>query len=286
MKHLLGAHTSIEGGVSNAVDLAVKLKFNTMQIFTKNNNRWFAKPFTDDEIENFKTRLSKSSINPVVAHDCYLINLCAKDKNILEKSREAFIDELNRCEQLGIPYLNFHPGNHLGQGEKEGIKLIAESLNITHSQTKNYKVKSMLETTAGQGTSIGFRFEQLKEIIELVDEKERMCVCIDTAHIFAAGYDIRSPKFYNETINGFNNILGLNLLKCIHMNDSKKELGTRVDRHEHIGKGFIGLNGFKNIMNDKRLLHIPKILETPKTKGQKEDLKNIRVLKKLINEVI
>ena len=162
MKHLLGAHTSIEGGVSNAVDLAVKLKFNTMQIFTKNNNRWFANPFTINEIELFKSKINKSGINPVIAHDCYLINLCAVNKTVLAKSREAFIDELTRCEQLSIPYLNFHPGSHLGQGEKDGIKLIAESINAAHSATKNFKVKSMLETTAGQGTSIGYRFEQLK----------------------------------------------------------------------------------------------------------------------------
>jgi deoxyribonuclease-4 len=201
---------------------------------------------------------------------------------MLNKSRDAFIDELTRCEQLGIPYLNFHPGGHLGQGEKDGIKIIAESLNIAHTQTKNFTVKSMLETTAGQGTSIGYRFEQLKEIIELIEEKDRICVCIDTAHIFAAGYDIHTPKMYKQTIKEFDDIIGLQLLKCLHINDSKKDLGTRVDRHKHIGKGFIGLEGFRNIMNDKRLLHIPKILETPKTKGQKEDLKNLRVLRSLI----
>jgi len=284
MEQLLGAHTSIEGGVSKSVDLASSLKFNTMQIFTKNNNRWFTNPLSENELSNYKDKLSKTKINPVVAHDCYLINLCAPDNEILRKSREAFTDELIRCEQLGIPFLNFHPGSHLGKGEDEGIKLIAESINICHKNTKDYKVKSMLEATAGQGTSIGHRFEHLRKIIDLVDEKERMCVCIDTAHIFAAGYDIRTPEAYNNTMNEFNEIIGLNLLKCIHINDSKKDLGTRVDRHEHIGKGFIGKEGFRNIMNDKRLLGVPKILETPKTKGQLEDLENIRVLKSLVKK--
>ncbi|MCX6149333.1 MAG: deoxyribonuclease IV [Ignavibacteriales bacterium] len=284
VNHLLGAHTSIEGGVSKAVVLAKELQFNTMQIFTKNNNRWFAKPLSESEIASYKSLLNKSKINPDVAHDCYLINLCATDETILQKSRTSFTDELMRCEQLGIPYLNFHPGGHLGRGEEAGIKLIVESLNLAHSETKGFKVKSMLEATAGQGTSLGYKFEQLKEIIDLVDDKSRMCVCIDTAHIFAAGYDLRAPKDYNKTIKEFDDIIGLDLLKCIHMNDSKKDLGSRVDRHEHIGKGFIGLDGFKNIMNDKRLLSIPKILETPKTKGQLEDLENLKILRSLIIE--
>jgi len=282
MDQLLGAHTSTAGGVSKSVDLAGKLGFTAMQIFTKNNNRWFQKPLDEKEIEAFKSKLKTSKIKFVVSHDSYLINLCAKNKSILKKSRTAFMDELERCELLGIPYLNFHPGAHLGAGEKEGIKLIAESLNISHNKTKGYKVSSMLETTAGQGTAIGYRFEHLQEIIDLVEEKERMNVCIDTAHIFAAGYNIKGTKEFKKVIKAFNEIIGLNKLKCFHMNDSKKELGSRVDRHEHIGKGFIGLEGFSNIMNDKRLKMIPKILETPKGKEQIEDLENITALKKLI----
>ncbi|MEJ2194817.1 MAG: deoxyribonuclease IV [Ignavibacteriaceae bacterium] len=282
MDQLLGAHTSTAGGVSKSVDLAGKLGFTAMQIFTKNNNRWFQKPLDEKEIEAFKSKLKTSKIKFVVSHDSYLINLCAKNKSILKKSRTAFMDELERCELLGIPYLNFHPGAHLGAGEKEGIKLIAESLNISHNKTKGYKVSSMLETTAGQGTAIGYRFEHLQEIIDLVEEKERMNVCIDTAHIFAAGYNIKGTKEFKKVIKAFNEIIGLNKLKCFHMNDSKKELGSRVDRHEHIGKGFIGLEGFSNIMNDKRLKKIPKILETPKGKEQMEDLENITALKKLI----
>ena len=279
---LLGAHTSISGGVSKAVDLADKLGFTAMQIFTKNNNRWFQKKLDETEISSFKSKLKKSKIKFAVSHDSYLINLCAINGTILEKSRKAFLDELERCELLGIPHLNFHPGAHLGAGEEDGIKRIAESINIVHEKTKGYSVSSMLETTAGQGTTIGYRFEQLKEIIDLIEEKERMTVCIDTAHIYAAGYDIKNPQSFKKVIKEFDDIIGLERLKCFHMNDSKKPLGSRVDRHEHIGKGFIGLEGFSNIMNDKRLVNIPKILETPKGKEQLEDLKNLTVLKSLI----
>jgi deoxyribonuclease IV len=282
MEQLLGAHTSTSGGVSKAVDLAEKLGFTAMQIFTKNNNRWFQKPLEVKEIEAFKSKLKNSHIKFVVSHDSYLINLCAKDKSNLGKSRTALLDELERCELLGIPHLNFHPGSHLGAGEEEGIKLIAESLNIVHQKTKNFQVTSMLETTAGQGTAIGYRFEQLQKIIELVEQKERMTVCIDTAHVFAAGYDIKDSENFKKVLKEFDEIIGLDKLKCFHFNDSKKELGSRVDRHEHIGKGFIGLKGFSNIMNDKRLEKIPKILETPKGKEQLEDLENLKVLRSLI----
>jgi deoxyribonuclease-4 len=280
---LLGAHTSISGGIVAAVDLAQNLGFTAMQMFAKNNNRWFAKPYTQEEIKNFKEKLSVSGIKFTVVHDCYLINLCAVNKEFLEKSRKAFLDELTRCEQLGILFLNFHPGSHGGAGEKEGIKIIAESINIVHEQSKNYKVSSMLEVTAGQGSAIGYRFEQIRGIIDLVAEKSKMSVCIDTAHIFAAGYDIRSEKEYEKTIKEFDDIIGLARLRCFHMNDSKKPLASRVDRHEHIGKGLIGLEGFKNIMNDKRVEHIPKILETPKGKEHLEDVENIKILVSLIH---
>ena len=169
-------------------------------------------------------------------------------------------------------------------GEEKGLRLISESINIAHSKTSNFKTGSMIELTAGQGTSLGYRFEQIKMIIDLVDDKSRMSVCIDTAHIFAAGYDIRSKENYDGVMQEFDDIIGLNLLRCIHMNDSKKGTGSKVDRHEHIGKGLIGKEGFKNIMNDKRILHVPKILETPKGKEQLEDIKNLRVLRSLIKK--
>lgn len=284
MEQLLGAHTSISGGVSTSIERAVKLKFTAMQIFSKNNNRWFAKPLEEKEINAFKSGLETSNIKYTVVHDSYLINLCAANKSLLKKSRDSFIDEIKRCEQLGIEYLNFHPGAHTGQGEEDGLKIIAESINIAHNETKKYKVKSMLETTAGQGTNLGYTFEQLRKIIELVEDKKRMCVCIDTAHIFAAGYDLRKPKEYKKTMNEFDDVIGLDLLKCMHINDSKKELGSKVDRHEHIGKGFIGKEGFTNIMNDKKIAHVPKILETPKGKDMKEDIMNLKILKSLIKK--
>lgn len=280
---LLGAHTSTSGGVAKSVDLAGTLGFTAMQIFTKNNNRWFQKQLEEKEIALFKTKLKNSNIKFVVSHDSYLINLCATNKEILKKSRVAMLDELERCELLGIPHLNFHPGSHLGAGEENGIKLIAESINIVHDKTKGYNVSSMLETTAGQGTAIGYRFEQLQKIIELVEQKERMTVCIDTAHIFAAGYDIKESKNFKKAIKEFDEIIGLERLKCFHFNDSKKELASRVDRHEHIGKGFIGLEGFSNILNHPKLKKVPKILETPKGKEQLEDLENLKVLRSLIN---
>ena len=284
MKHLLGAHTSISGGVSKAIERAEKLGFTAIQIFTKNNNRWFSKPLEEEEINKFKTKFLSSNVKLVVSHDSYLINLCAVKPELLEKSRKAFVDELERCEILDIPYLNFHPGSHTGRGEEEGLKVVAESINIAHEKTKGFKVSSMLELTAGQGTTLGYKFEHIAKIIEMVEEKERMSVCIDTAHIFAAGYDIRTKDAYENTMSEFNDIIGLERLKCFHINDSKKELGSRVDRHEHIGKGFIGKEGFANIMNDKRVITVPKILETPKGKEQLEDLENLAVLKSLIVE--
>ncbi|KUO60982.1 endonuclease IV [bacterium BRH_c32] len=279
---LIGAHAFVKGGCASAVYTSDKLGFTAMQLFTKNNNRWAAPALKDSEIEEFRNALSNSNIKFVVSHDSYLINLCAVNPEILEKSRLAFIDELTRCELLGIPYLNFHPGSHGSQGEDEGIRLIIESLNLAHEATKDYITGSMLELTAGQGTAIGYSFEHLKRIIDGVDDKSRMSVCIDTAHAFAAGYNIKDLAAYEKVISDFDNIIGLERLKCFHMNDSKKELGTRVDRHDHIGKGFIGLEGFSNIMNDKRLESIPKILETPKEPDQKEDLMNIKVLLSLI----
>lgn len=282
MNQLMGAHTSTAGGVSKAIDRAEKLGFSAIQIFSKNNNRWDAKPLEEKEITDFREGLANSGIKFVVTHDSYLINLCAIDKELLEKSRNAFVHELDRCNQLGIKHLNFHPGAHGGQGEDEGLKIIAESLNIAHDKTPNCDVTSMLELTAGQGKALGYKFEHMAKIIEMVEQKERMTVCIDTAHIFAAGYDIKSEKGYERTMKDFDDIIGLDRLQCYHINDSKKDLGTRVDRHEHIGKGFIGLEGFTNLMNDKNVAHVPKILETPKGKEQLEDLENLKVLRSLI----
>ena len=280
---LLGAHTSIQGGVVKSVELASKLEFTAMQIFTKNNNQWHGKVITDEEALTFREKLAATEIKFVMSHDSYLINLCAPDESILSKSRAAFVDEIKRCSQLGIKYLNFHPVSHGGRGMEEGIKIIAESLNLAHQRTPGVDVYSTLETTAGQGNSIGYRFGQLKEIIDLVEDKGRMRVCIDTAHIFAAGYELRVEEEFEKVFIEFDDILGLDRLVAFHVNDSKKDLGSRVDRHDHIGKGFIGLEGFRNLMNHPKLAHIPKILETPKGKEQLEDLENLALLRSLIN---
>ncbi len=279
---LLGAHMSIAGGVPTAVERAMKIGCTTMQMFVKNNTQWKGKPLSEDDISTYKKLLSESSIDPVVVHDTYLINLAATDKRILQKSRAALKDELDRAEALGVAYLNFHPGSHIGAGEREGIKRIAESLNIIHEQTQGYNVKSVLETTAGQGTAIGYRFEQLRAIIDGVDEKERMAVCVDTCHVFAAGYDISTVEGYEATFREFDEVIGLDRLVAFHVNDSKRELGSHVDRHEHIGKGKIGKAGFRYLMNDERFRNIPKILETPKGPEMKEDVRNMRVLRGLV----
>jgi deoxyribonuclease-4 len=279
---LLGAHMSIAGGVPTAVERAMKIGCTTMQMFVKNNTQWKGKPLSEDDISTYKKLLSESSIDPVVVHDTYLINLAATDKRILKKSRAALKDELDRAEALGVAYLNFHPGSHIGAGEREGIKRIAESLNIIHEQTQGYNVKSVLETTAGQGTAIGYRFEQLRAIIDGVDEKERMAVCVDTCHVFAAGYDISTVEGYEATFREFDEVIGLDRLVAFHVNDSKRELGSHVDRHEHIGKGKIGKAGFRFLMNDERFTNLPKILETPKGPEMKEDVRNMRVLRGLV----
>lgn len=278
---LLGAHMSTSGGVYAAFARGTAIGCNAMQVFVKNNNQWYARPFTSEDIRAYKTEESKADIAPVVAHAAYLINLCARDQLVLRKSRAAFIDELLRCELLGIKALIFHPGAHLGAGEQDGIRRVAESLNITHEQTKVCSVLSALEGTAGQGTALGYRFEHLRDIVDLIEEKNRMAVCLDTCHLFAAGYDIRTKEGWTRTMTEFHAVVGLDRLVTIHMNDSKRELGSRVDRHEHIGKGQIGRKGFRAIMNDPRLINIPKILETPKSEDMHEDVENLRVLRGL-----
>lgn len=279
----VGAHQSIAGGVHTAFERAARAGCRALQVFTKNASQWRARPLAAEDIANYKTAASKSTIVGVVAHSSYLINLCARDAGLLERSRIAFVDELERCEALGIPYLNFHPGSHTGAGEAEGLKRIIESLDWAHDRTKGVRVLSVLETTAGQGTSIGHRFEQLHAVIDGVENRDRMAVCIDTCHIFAAGYDISSEEGYVRTMRDFGDVIGFDRLVAIHANDSKKGLGSHVDRHEHIGKGAIGRRGFRCLMRDERLQGIPKILETPKGEDLKEDRMNLGVLRKLLS---
>ncbi|MEX0602739.1 MAG: deoxyribonuclease IV [Bacteroidota bacterium] len=279
---LLGAHMSIAGGVHTAVERGERIGCTTIQMFVKNNNQWKGKPLTGEDVSTYKELLLKARIGPVVVHGTYLINLCATDRANLKKSHDAFKDELDRCEMLGVEYYNVHPGAHMGRGEEEGIKRIAESLNLLHEQTRGYRVRSVLESTAGQGTAIGYRFEHLRAIIDQVEESDRMAVCLDTCHVHAAGYDIVSEKGYAETFGEFDAIVGFERLVAFHINDSRRERGSRVDRHEHIGKGHIGRKGFALLMNDPRFVAIPKILETPKGAEMKEDVVNMKVLRMLV----
>lgn len=281
-KQKLGAHMSIAGGVYHAFTHGKGAGCDTMQIFTKSSNQWRAKSLGKEEIEEYLRLQEETGIEPVVAHTSYLINIASSDKALNQKSREALAIEVERCEALQIPFLVLHPGSHLGAGEEIGIKNIAGALDWVHVQTPRAKAKIALETTAGQGAHLGFKFEQLRDMIDLTKEKERLAVCLDTCHVFAAGYDIRTEKGYEQTIADFDRTVGLDRLGAIHFNDSKKGLGSRVDRHEHIGKGFLGKEAFGFFLNDKRLAHIPKILETPKGPDYKEDKINLAVLRKLI----
>ena len=278
---LIGAHQSIAGGIHLAFERAERATCRTLQVFTKNSNQWRSKPLSDEDIQNYKSAASKSTIRPVIAHSSYLINMCAVDPAILERSRAAFVDELERCEALGIPYLNFHPGAHMGAGIDDGLKRIVESLDWAHGETPGFGTKSVLETTAGMGSSLGHTFGQLRYIIDRVAQPERVAVCIDTCHIFAAGYDLRTEDAYGKTMREFDEVIGLERLVAIHANDSKKGLGSRLDRHEHIGDGAIGKKGFRYLMQDPRLRDIPKILETPKGDDLAEDRANLTVLRKL-----
>jgi deoxyribonuclease-4 len=280
---LVGAHMSIAGGLHTAVERAVRAGCTALQMFVKNNNQWQGKPLTDADVATYQSALSNANLGPVVVHDTYLINLCAVDPVTLERSRAALQDELERCERLGIPYLNLHPGSHMGAGEEAGIERIAESLDIVHAATSGFRVKSVLETTAGQGSAIGYRFEHLRAIIDRVKDPDRMAVCVDTCHIFAAGYDIVTKKGYERTFQEFDDVVGIDRLVAFHVNDSKKGPGSRVDRHEHIGKGAIGLEGFRHLMNDPRFTKVPKLLETPKSEDLHEDIENLAILRGLIH---
>ncbi len=276
---LIGAHMSIAGGVYNAFLEGEKAGCATIQIFTKSSNQWRAKELGDEELAQYHAEQKRTGISPVVAHDSYLINLCSPDAALLQKSRDAFLIEMTRCEKMKIPCLVTHPGSHMGQGEEEGIKKIAESLDWLHERSEGYKVKIALESTAGQGTNLGYSFEQLAKMMELCAQPERVRVCIDSCHIFAAGYDISTLEGYEKTISEFDRIIGLKCLVAIHLNDSKKGLGSKVDRHEHIGKGTIGEKAFGFFMRDKRFENIPKLLETPKENDM--DKVNLGILRRL-----
>ncbi len=276
MKYI-GAHVSAAGGVENAPINAHAIGANAFALFTKNQKRWEAKPLTEKSIQAFKDNCEKYNFKPeqILPHDSYLINLGHPEKDPLEKSRNAFIDEIRRCEQLGLKYLNFHPGSHLKKiSEEDCIKTIAESINIALDKTSS--VAAIIENTAGQGSNLGYRFEQLAQMIELVEDKSRVGVCIDTCHAFVSGYDLSSFDACKDTFEQFDKIIGFNYLKGMHINDSKKELGSRVDRHHSIGEGLIGLELFKFLMQDERFDNIPLVLETIDSSIWNEEIKLLR----------
>jgi deoxyribonuclease-4 len=272
---------SIAGGVSKALERGHSIGCEAIQMFTKNQRQWKSKPLAPEEVERFKLKQAETGIEPIVAHDSYLINLGSPDEAMWQKSLQAYIIELQHCETLGIPYLVMHPGSHLGSGEEAGLRRVADGLSRAHEATRGFGVISLLETTAGQGTNLGYRFDQLATIRETVEKAERVAVCFDTCHVFAAGYDLRTPEAYAETMAEFDRILGLHLLRCFHLNDSKKGLGSRVDRHQHIGQGLLGLEPFRLLLNDPRFAGLPGLLETPKGPKMLEDVENLRLLRSL-----
>ncbi len=279
-----GAHVSTAGGVSKAFQRAEDVGCDTMQIFTRNNNRWATKPLDPREIQRWHERWQQSPVRPVVSHASYLINLASSDDALWEKSIDAFVDELERAEALGLLGVVLHPGSPKEDGEAYGIERIARALDICHQRTAGFEALTLLETTAGTGKHLGYRFEQLTAMRAGASDPERIAVCFDTCHVFAAGYEIRTPEGYAQTMDAFDQTIGLDLLKCFHFNDSKFDLGSRKDRHEHIGKGFIGLDGFRHIINDPRFEHVPMILETPKSKDMHEDVENLAVLRSLVEK--
>jgi deoxyribonuclease IV len=279
---LLGAHMSIAGGVDKSLLLGKSVDCNAIQIFTKSSRQWAAKPYTKEEIELFDLNRKATGITTVIAHDSYLLNLGSPDGALRKRSVAAFIDELERCEILGVSNLVAHPGAHVGTGEDEGIKTIAGSLDEVHKACPGYNVKVTLEITAGQGSNLGYRFEQIARMIDGTRESDRLRVCFDTEHAFAAGYDIRTKEGYEQTFTEFDETIGVNVLAAFHLNDSKKEFNSRVDRHEHIGKGHIGVEAFRFLLNDKRFWGLPMCLETPKGPDLKEDKENLALLRSLI----
>jgi len=278
----LGAHMSIAGGVDQAIDRGRQVGCDVIQIFTKSSRQWAAKPYPGEEIEAFRRKQRELAIRTVIAHDSYLLNLGAPVETLRTKSVAAFIEELERCEQLAIPYLVAHPGAHVGSGEAAGIRTIARSLDEAHQATKGLAVRVTLEITAGQGSTLGHRFEQIRQIIDATREGDRLRVCFDTQHAFASGYDLRTDEGYDRTFAEFDRIIGLDRLAAFHLNDSKKELGCRVDRHEQIGKGQLGLDCFRRLMNDRRFWGRPMCLETPKSEDCHEDVEALALLRSMV----
>jgi len=279
---ILGAHVSVLGGVENAPERGRKLTCECMQIFSKNQMQWKAKPLMLENCDMFKENSQKFKIVETVIHDSYLINLASPDPALLKKSRESFLEEMVRARHLGVEKLIFHPGSHMGSGEQVGLKRIAESLDWCRKEFGGAGVTQVLEMTAGAGSHLGGTLEQIAKIVDLVEDPKSIGVCLDTCHCYASGYDIKTKKGYEQTLDAFDDLLGMGRLKAMHLNDSKGKLGSNLDRHEQIGKGYIGLDGFRNILNDPRLENVPMVLETPA--GDKMYKKELKLLRSLIKK--
>lgn len=278
----LGAHMSISGGLSKAIDRGSAAGCGVIQVFTQNSNQWRGKAVSDSEVALFREKRAAAGLYDVVSHDIYLINLAAAPGEVRDKSLAGFLEEMERCARLGIDKIVMHPGSHVGEGEETGISRIVEAFDYLLEKGKDYCGKILLETTAGQGTNIGYRFEQLGEIRNRSAHPNRFGYCFDTCHTYAAGYDFTSKEGYQKVFAEFDRILGVENLLVFHFNDSKKGLGSRVDRHEHIGQGVLGLSGFRLLMNDKRFVRVPKILETPKGDNEEMDAVNLKTLRDLV----
>jgi deoxyribonuclease-4 len=282
MKDYFGAHMSISGGIHLAPGRGVEVGCGVIQVFTQNSNQWRGKAVSDSDAALFREKWCESGLHEIVSHDIYLVNLASAPGEVREKSLVAFREEMERCSRLGIGRIVMHPGAHLGEGEEVGIRRICEALDQLIQQVPEYGGKILLEATAGQGSNVGYRFEHLRAIIDGSAFPDRFAVCYDTCHTFAAGYDITTPEGYKKTFDEFDRIIGLDRLHCFHINDSKKGLNSHVDRHEHIGQGTMGLEGFRMLVNDPRFTKIPKILETPKGENDEMDAINLKTLRDLV----
>jgi deoxyribonuclease-4 len=275
----IGAHVSIAGGLHKAFERGAVLQCRAIQIFLKNSNQWKSRTLTEQDQILFREARQNTVIKTVLAHDSYLINLASPDPELYRKSLDAFIEEMKRANFLGVPYLVLHPGAHVGAGISAGLSRVARALRRA-LDTVEPPVQILIENTAGQGSCLGHRFEHLSDLLERI-HSDRAGVCLDTCHLFAAGYDIRTGESYENTMREFDRLIGLRRIVAFHVNDSKRELGSRVDRHTHLGQGCIGLDAFRCLINDKRFASIPKILETPKGPGNDEDLMNLATLRSL-----
>jgi deoxyribonuclease-4 len=284
-KQLFGSHLSVAGGLHNAFDEALRIGADCLAIFVKNQRQWKAPPLKEEQVVAYREAQARTKVTPVIAHASYLLNLASPTDDGRSKSIAALIDELTRCEALGVPGLVIHPGAHMGEGIDAGIARIAASLDEVHRATKGFKSRILLESTAGQGTTIGHEIVHLERMITSTKSPDRLGVCIDTCHLFAAGYDLRKKDKYDETVDELARRIGLDRIECIHTNDSKNPCGSKLDRHEHIGKGKMGKEAFVNLVNDARLAHAPRILETEKgvdDKGVDFDVINLRKLRSWI----